>query len=124
MSYCRWSSLNFGCDLYVYEDVSGGWTCHVAGYRIVGEMPEVVWPADGDRSPEALDRFAATRRAQHEFIMAAEKAPIGLPHDGHTFNVPTAGEMAAWVERLVAMGYRAPAYVAEQLRAEQAEADA
>lgn len=29
MSYCRWSSDNFKCDVYVYADVSGGWTTHV-----------------------------------------------------------------------------------------------
>ena len=40
MSYCRWSSDNWKCDLYCYEDVSGGITTHVAGNRIVGDIPE------------------------------------------------------------------------------------
>lgn len=26
MSYCRWSTDDFKCDLYIYEDVAGGWT--------------------------------------------------------------------------------------------------
>jgi hypothetical protein len=26
MSYCRWSSDGMKCDVYVYEDVSGGFT--------------------------------------------------------------------------------------------------
>ena len=29
MSYCRWSSDNFQCDVYCYADVSGGYTTHV-----------------------------------------------------------------------------------------------
>lgn len=33
MSYCRWSSMNWMCDVYVYEDVDGGWATHVAGRR-------------------------------------------------------------------------------------------
>ncbi len=34
MSYCRWSSDNTNCDLYCYEDCSGGFTTHVAGFRL------------------------------------------------------------------------------------------
>lgn len=29
MAYCRWSTPD--CDVYVYEDVMGGWTTHVKG---------------------------------------------------------------------------------------------
>jgi hypothetical protein len=30
LSYCRWSSDNFRCELYCYQDTCGGWTTHVA----------------------------------------------------------------------------------------------
>jgi len=33
MSYCRFSSANWMSDVYVYEDVMGGWTTHVAGRK-------------------------------------------------------------------------------------------
>lgn len=33
MSYCRFSSDGFNCDVYVYEDCAGGWTTHVAANR-------------------------------------------------------------------------------------------
>jgi hypothetical protein len=39
MSYCRWSSNDFQCDVYVYEDVAGGWTTHVACNRVVYSEP-------------------------------------------------------------------------------------
>lgn len=34
MSYCRWSSDNWKCDLYCYEDANG-YITHVADNRIV-----------------------------------------------------------------------------------------
>jgi hypothetical protein len=118
MSYCRWSSCNFACDLYVYES-DGGWMIHVARNRVVGRVPEVVWPVD--RSPEAVDRFVTTHRFQHEWLMAAKRKPIGLPHDGETFCEPTPGECADTIERLIRLGYRAPKSAVQALREEAAE---
>ena len=42
MSYCRWSTDNFKCDLYCYEDVNGGFTTHVASNR-----PSPPYPYEG-----------------------------------------------------------------------------
>src|ERR1044071_191187 len=39
MSYCRFSSLNWSCDVYAYADVAGGYTIHVARSRRVGDIP-------------------------------------------------------------------------------------
>jgi hypothetical protein len=33
MAYCRFSTDCFRCDVYAYEDVSGGWTIHVAARK-------------------------------------------------------------------------------------------
>jgi len=50
MSYCRWSSDNWQCDLYCYDDISGGITTHVAGYRCVkGRKRRIGLPHDGER---------------------------------------------------------------------------
>lgn len=117
MSYCRWSSSNFGCDLYVYEDTGGGWTIHVAANRVVGHVPEVVWPIDPN-DPEANARFATTQSEQTKFVVSAKREPIALPHAGETFNLPTALACAEKVEELAALGYRVPAYVAATLREE------
>ncbi len=37
MSYCRWSTDEFRCDLYIYANVNGYWTIHVAGRTRDGE---------------------------------------------------------------------------------------
>jgi hypothetical protein len=118
VSYCRWSSDDFACDLYVYADSAGGWTVHVAGNRVVGDIPPMLWPVDGDRSPEAIERFVASSNAQTAFVMTAKRQPIGLAHDGQTFHIADPAECADLVDRLIAMGYRAPAHVAEALRQE------
>lgn len=33
MSWCRWSSMNWQCDLYIYDDVGGYVSVHVAGRK-------------------------------------------------------------------------------------------
>jgi hypothetical protein len=122
MSYCRWSSLNFGCDLYVYEDSAGGWTIHVAGNRVVGKVPEVVWPVD--QSVEARDRFVTSYQSMLAFLETAEREPVGLPLAGESFyGLPTAGACADKVEELIALGYRVPDYVVPDLRVEEEFAD-
>lgn len=39
MSYCRFSTDDYQCDVYVYEDVGGWWSTHVAGNRPVYAEP-------------------------------------------------------------------------------------
>lgn len=49
MSYCRWStdlSDNKQSDLYVYEDVMGGYTIHVASRRRVINTPIPIYDSD------------------------------------------------------------------------------
>ena len=43
MSYCRWSSDDFQCDVYVYESVAGGFVTHVAANRVVFRMNCLPW---------------------------------------------------------------------------------
>lgn len=76
MSYCRWSSDDFGCDLYVYE-ASDGFCIHVAASRVVGDVPKIDWS-----SPETLYESYNT---QMKFMGTAKRKSIGLPHDGDNF---------------------------------------
>lgn len=125
MSYCRFSSDNFACDLYCYADVSGGYTTHVAGNRVIGEIPkEEPWPGQG-ASKEEIEAWshvaAAKHKAQMDFLIAAERAPLGLPCDGKCFNDPDLPSFLARVESLQAMGYRVPHHVVASIRDEIAE---
>lgn len=128
MSYCRWSTDDFQCDLYIYEDVSGGWTTHVAGGRVVwheGALPE---PIDYATDPVGhFDRMIAVSRLmpvdELEGNENFHREGIDLPLAGETFNDSTPGACAARVEHLIDLGYRCPSEVVTELRIEQANLD-
>ena len=113
MSYCRWSSMGFMCDVYVYENVAGCWTTHVAGNRITKPAPEL--------DTSSVELFRITRARQAEHLATAKRAPIGLPHDGETFHDETPGDCAKRLRELMALGYIVPQYAIDALEAEQAE---
>ncbi len=115
MSYCRWSTDDFGCDLYCYEDVHGGWTTCVAGNRPVGDIPKVT--ASFDEPAE----LARQMNVQHKWLETCERAPIGLPHDGEIFNDPTLEQFKARLLSLRALGYRFPDAVLDEVEIEIAE---
>ena len=107
MSYCRWSTNNFNCDLYCYADCGGGYTTHVAGmrrrvwYRLFSWLTDKRWNAGtfkyrtGRFSP-----FLLPHRLTHK--------KIRLPETGKTFNDNTLEEFYERVKGLIGMGYKAP----------------
>lgn len=114
MAYCRWSSNDFQCDLYVYES-DYGWHIHVAGRRHVfdrAQLPPPVSPAD---DPEA---WVERHQVLMGLIRDAELMPIGGPYDGENYLEDSPGAAADRVEMLMDAGYVVPEYVAEELRRE------
>lgn len=126
MSYCRWSSDGHRCDVYVYEDVSGGFTCHVAARRIVNldEAPEV--PSFNDYESPISDADIKELVEKHRVWMEwlntkAVREPIGLEWDGKSFNTETATSMANELTLLSIQGYMVPQYAIDALYEEGAE---
>lgn len=143
MSYCRWSSLNWSSDVYVYEHCAGGWTTHVAARRrAIPPIPDV--PFDwlprfgGHWNRETRDVEYPSpwhkRAARLVFRLAGwwyrlhmaslhiiPLHPIGLPEDGATFSDDTPGECADRLEYLRSVGYVVPQYVIDRLRTEESE---
>lgn len=119
MSYCRWSDNDHMCDVYVYEDVAGGWTTHVAGRRVIYKeaLPEIVSFSAGQAWWDRKDRVS-------EMFDKAERVDIGLPHDGESFSDDDPGECADRLESLREIGYLVPQYAIDALRAEQTESRA
>lgn len=121
MSYCRWSSDDFMCDLYCYEDVGGGWTTHVAGTRL-SRRPLTPAPMgeDGLRLAREgrYDEWATMHRARSAEIETTPHEAIGLPFDGRTFNDATLEEFRERVVMLRDAGYSVPDYVVEEIDAE------
>jgi hypothetical protein len=114
MSYCRWSSDDFKCDLYCYEDVNGGWTTHVASNRIVGECPPLEIPPHPPTEAQ-LREFQKTNNARHAFLDACDRSPIGLPYDGKTFHDYSLEEFRARIVALREIGYQCPDYVLDEI---------
>ena len=126
MSYCRWSSMNWRCDLYIYENVAGCWTIHVASQRVSGKLPpEPLLSLPEPGAPEEdMKKWMRRYRKHRNALEVAPMVEIALPHAGETFNLPSPGECADKVEELIALGYLCPDYVVPELREEQAELDA
>ena len=93
MSYCRWSTNDFQCDLYCYEDCSGGWTTHVAGLK---RSPDWV------KAPDTKDVKTLEIWHQKSYV------PIGKPYDGKSFNDPTLEDFKARLLSLREVGYIFP----------------
>ena len=144
MSYCRFSSMNWRCDVYVYEDVMGGWTTHVAGRRRpfppIPDLMSIRLPRFGGAWNKATRRFdyptrwhAIAARVVFGFVafwhnrlhMASlhliPLRPIGLDHDGESFNDGSAEECADRLEYLREMGYKVPQYAIDALKEEAAD---
>ena len=144
MSYCRFSSSNWMCDVYTYEHCGGGFVTHVAGRRRpfppIPDLPHRWWPNFGGKFVLAERRvvypskwraaganvFAHIWVAWHRLSMwSLDLIPlrdIGLPHDGEAFSDDTATECADRLESLKAMGYNVPQYAIDALREEAEEA--
>lgn len=102
MSYCRFSSMTWRCDVYAYE-TDDGFVVHVAGRRHAGPIPALP-----DILTVPLAEFQAAYERQHEALDACELVKIGLPCDGETFCLATEEDMVGKLQELAAMGYVIP----------------
>jgi len=119
MSYCRWSSDDFRCDVYVYG-AAEGYVTHVAGRRPIftEQMPEaVIEPGEDGFNAE---RWLARHQKVMGIVQRSEHEDISLPHAGESFVDATPGEAADRLEALLALGYNVPRYAIDELREEAA----
>ncbi len=125
MSYCRFSTDQFQCDLYVYYSVGDFYAIHVANRRVVYHRPlppDVPWPRPGATKAETRKWARRYMKGQRDMAkIGRHHKPIGGPFDGETFNEPTIDAAIARLESLRAAGYRFPDDVIAELREEQAE---
>lgn len=82
MSYCRFSSNDFDCDLYVYADVGGGITTHVAGIRFESDTERPRLP---DLRSDTIPEYLLRNKELTEWIKNARRVKIELPYAGTSF---------------------------------------
>lgn len=116
MALCRWSSMNWSCDLYIYEGCDGQWHTHVAGNRIVGVVPEVDNTIfHKDVYTEELGKiWAEQHKAQMSFLESCERKPIGLKYDGQSF-VDDKETLLSRLQMLKGEGYNFPEITEEDI---------
>lgn len=110
MSYCRFSSDNYRCDVYCYA-CDGGYSIEVATHRITGDIPQVP-----ERTDENYSDYIRAFESQMEFVLSAERVEIGLPYDGEDYLEPTELATAKRLESLRDAGYRVPQEVIDTFR--------
>lgn len=116
MALCRWSSMNWSCDLYIYEGCDGQWHTHVASNRIIGSVPEVDNKIfHKDIYTEDLGKiWTEQHEAQTAFLDSCERKPIGLKYDGQSF-VDDKETLLSRLQILKGEGYNFPQITEEDL---------
>ena len=102
MSYCRFSSMDFQCDLYVYDHYQGGTVIHVAKRRRVLNLSKL----------PPLDKTLKRREALMKLIREHEESNgewVDVPwHGPDTYHVDTHVQAAALVAEMHAAGLIIP----------------
>lgn len=135
MSYCRWSSMDHTCDLYVYESDRGLEVIVARNRRVLTEPLPVLSALELTE----IDHGAAARgeephvskrddwldrnRRRHEILEAAEIVPIDLPYAGEHEVFDDLAAAADWIAELGALGYVFPDTLVADLREEAASTD-
>lgn len=143
MSYCRFSSDNHGCDVYVYDDdLTGGIAINVAAERLVlppipsllgGAMMTSLFAWSGgawDQSalsvvyPSRLRRLVAGAAFKlallwehwlhRPTVRHMPRRRIGGKWDGASFRCATATEAGLRLDELVGLGYRVPGWLIDE----------
>jgi hypothetical protein len=119
MSYCRFSTNDWRCDLYCYES-DRCFVTHTAGNRKVGRW--VPSPGYGLLKSKIGRWWWGIQYRLHLWSYAlAPRRDLALPHAGETF---MDGDLESFRERLVwlrSLGYRFPDYVLTSIDEEIAE---
>lgn len=113
MSYCRFSSDDFQCDVYTFADCDGGFTTHIAAKKHIFKEP-LPKEVPIERTKAYFNRYVKVMK----IIDEAELVPIGLKYDGATLHDDTADECSETLKMLRDLGYRVPQYAIDALKEE------
>lgn len=116
MSFCRFSTDDFQCDLYCYES-DAGYETIVANNRPRWKVP---LPPPVELERDTIAEFVYRTNTVSEMLnhpAMCELKPIGLPHDGAHFCDKTPQEWADTLQMLKDVGYQFPFELIEEARA-------
>ena len=113
MSFCRWSSDNFKCDVYAYEHVDGYFALHVASSKHVGDVPLLP-----DITKVSNDEWSKAHKIREDWLDTHEVESIGLSCDGDDYELDTIEDLLDKMLELRKIGYHVPDYTIENIREE------
>lgn len=113
MSYCRWSTDDYMCDLYVYDSVSGGIAIHIATNRLTYKepLPDSVSYLD-------IGAFMARNEKVGKMVDEADRVKIDLPYAGESWDGLSNDEAIEFLIELRQLGYRFPEHVIGMIQEE------
>jgi hypothetical protein len=126
MSWCRWSTVcenKMTSDLYVYDDVRGGVTIHVAGRRVVGVENA---PQEPPLTKETIEdgSYMAAHRARMEWYENNQNYEnIQSDLAGQTYNYDDAESLVDFFTLARQEGLVFPDWLFELAKEYKAESD-
>lgn len=121
MPYCRWSSNNGYCDVYVYEDIQNGWVIYVANSRRSPGAPESgIHLLLGEGGQE---KYRAAQEECRRWDEANPAQRIEHPEAGKSYRYGEPGDCALKLKQLKADGFLVPDDVIKCLEEEQEDLD-
>ena len=122
MSYCRFSTDNFRCDLYAYGS-HDGYHLHVAGNRVVWDPPPSPYRPESLQLP--TEEFNRINREYHQTLLKAPREFIDLEGAGGHHVFATLRELRDSIADHLQRGFQAPAWllpsIDEEIREEETE---
>lgn len=115
MSYCRFSTDDFRCDLYCYVS-GGGYVTMVAHSRHV-----FAEPLPRRVSMDSTARYLARDEKVMKMVENAKLVPIGLKYDGQSFVDQNLEDFLVTLRMLKKAGYRFPKYLIPSVKREIAD---
>lgn len=114
MSYCRFSSDNFRCDVYAYQSTHDDYVLHVASHRReadtpIPEMPPNWWELPAEEMQAAMGR-------QDDWLEHAPLVPINHPDAGESYRFASAEELYEKLLDLRSAGLRVPDFALEAVK--------
>lgn len=119
MAYCRWSCMNGYCQVYLYEDVSGGYTLHVASHKLPPGAPEHGLHLIIDKGFAA---YKAQNALYEQWRSSVRLMPIEHEYAGQSYGLDEIAEVISLLTEMRAAGVVFPDHVLKILAAEALEA--
>jgi hypothetical protein len=114
MSYCRWSSDSFRCDVYAYESVYGGFELHLASNRIPDDAPRV----DDKLLYSDISKWCKQYNKLSKYMETCKHTKIDHEFSGASFTYDTLEELRDGFIKLREQGFNYPDYVLEDINEE------